>query len=83
MKPEQIAAIDSTFKQTWGPEALMHIDRMFVASRDKNALGQLKVAAKELAQRRDSVPEELAEAWDRALGRQVRESVDRAKRLGT
>lgn len=79
MTPDQVARYDAKMKKA-DHNLLLEMDRLFFSMSDKKAIGKLKAAAQELMKTRGLLQDEEKAAWEAALGKQMRQSVDRAKK---
>lgn len=78
---EEIAGVDGALKQCDNAhEVAMALDRLFFAKDEKDAVPKLKAAGYALSKLKEAVPEEIRARWLALLGKQLRYSVDRAKR---
>lgn len=79
--PEDLAGLDFALKSMpTSHEALMGLDRLFFSNGEREVVKKLKESGHVLARARDGLPEDLKAKWVDALGSQLRESVDRAKK---
>ena len=79
---DEIANVEAALKRLGEPhELILAIDRLFFADGENEAIPNLKISAKALTQLIDKVPEDVRVKWRAALGKQLRESVDRAKKI--
>lgn len=81
MTPEEIAFYDRQMK-SMDPRLVLDADRLFFAMSDKKAISRLKSAAQSLVRTKELLRDDKREAWEKAFGKQVRYSVDRAKKSG-
>lgn len=80
---EEVASVEAAFKRlAQSHEVALAIDRLFFAKEEKEAIPKLKVSAQALTQLVEEIPEEVRVKWRAALGKQLRQSVDRAKKSG-
>lgn len=79
--PEDLAGLDFSLKSIASShEVLLGIDRLFFSSDERDAVRKLKESGHILSKARERLPEDLKAKWVEALGSQLRESVDRAKK---
>lgn len=81
LTPEEIAILDQELKGIEGGAPLWSLDRLFFGPDDREAIGKLKASAQTLTKAKDLFSEEQKELWEKGLGKQVRHSVDRAKKM--
>lgn len=78
---EEIAGVDAALKALGNThEIALAIDRLFFAKNEKDSIPKLKAAAALLTQLAAEIPEGSQNKWRGALGKQLRQSVDRAKK---
>lgn len=78
---EQIASLDQELKGIEGAAPLWSLDRLFFGPDDREAIGKLKASAQTLTKAKELFGEGQRELWEKSLGKQVRHSVDRAKKM--
>ena len=61
-------------------EVCMAVDRLFFAQDEKGGIQKLKESGHVLVSIKSDMPEDLRSKWVASLGRQLRASVDRAKK---
>lgn len=81
MGVEDVSTIDFHLKKSESAHLyLMSIDRLFFTSDEAAVVKKLKESGQVLAGAKQDISEELRKAWIEALGKQLRLSVDRAKK---
>jgi hypothetical protein len=78
---EDVSTIDFHLKRSESAHVyLMSIDRLFFTSAEVGVVKKLKESGQILAGAKQDISEELRKVWIEALGKQLRLSVDRAKK---
>lgn len=78
---EEIARVDAALKRMENAhEISMDMDRLFFGKDEKGAIPRLRAAGPALSRLKDDIPEDVRAKWLSMLGKQLRYSVDRAKR---
>lgn len=81
MGVEEVSTIDFHLKKSESAYLyLMSIDRLFFTSDEATVVKKLKDSGQVLAGAKQDISEELRKVWMEALGKQLRLSVDRAKK---
>ena len=80
-KVEEVAGVDLALKRLPNAhEVGLAVDRLFFAQDEKGGIQKLKESGHILVSIKNEMPEELRSKWVASLGRQLRASVDRAKK---
>lgn len=80
-KVEEIAGVDLAMKRLANAhEVAISIDRLFFSQDEKGSIQKLKDSGQMLVGIKGDIPEDLRGKWVVSLGRQLRSSVDRAKK---
>lgn len=80
-KVEEVAGVDLALKRLPNAhEVCLAVDRLFFARDEKGGIQKLKDSGHVLVSIKNEMPEDLRAKWVASLARQLRASVDRAKK---
>ncbi len=77
---EDVARMDLFLRSDDGLKNILNIESLIVVENDQDSVNKLKKAVAELMPIKDRMPDDIKDEWERIFVKQVRMSVDRAKK---